>query len=159
MQTIFITGASSGLGKTTARLFQANGWKVIATMRNPEKETELGLLENVTLLPMDVTNPDQVTQTVQKAVTLGVDVVLNNAGYGLVGGFEAYTDQQIRKQLETNLLGVLRVSQPFITYFREQKKGDIPYHHFCCRHCSKSVGFCLQRHKICIGRLERGDEL
>nr|WP_221393511.1 SDR family NAD(P)-dependent oxidoreductase [Dyadobacter sp. NIV53] len=123
MQTIFITGASSGLGKTTARLFQANGWKVIATMRNPEKETELGLLENVTLLPMDVTNPDQVTQTVQKAVTLGVDVVLNNAGYGLVGGFEAYTDQQIRKQLETNLLGVLRVSQPFITYFREQKKG------------------------------------
>lgn len=125
MQTIFITGASSGLGKATARLFQANGWKVIATMRSPEKETELNTLEHLTLLPLDVTNPEQVKDTVQKALMIGVDVVLNNAGYGLVGGFEAYSDQQIKNQLDTNLLGVLRVSQPFITYFREQKKNGL----------------------------------
>lgn len=70
---------------------------VIATMLNPEKETELGKLENVTLLPLDVTNPEQVKETVQKALTMGVDVVLNNAGYGLVDGFEAYSDDQIKK--------------------------------------------------------------
>ena len=125
MQTIFITGASSGLGKATAKLFQANGWKVIATMRNPEKETELNKLENVTLLPLDVTDAKQVTETVQKAIAMGVDVVLNNAGYGLAGGFEAYSDEQISKQLDTNLLGVFRVSQPFVKYFREQNKKGL----------------------------------
>jgi NAD(P)-dependent dehydrogenase (short-subunit alcohol dehydrogenase family) len=125
MQTIFITGASSGLGKAAARLFQASGWKVIATMRSPEVETELNRLENVTLLPLDVTNAEQVKETVQKAITIGVDVVLNNAGYGLVGGFEAYSDEQIKKQLDTNLLGVFRVSQPFVTYFREQNKKGL----------------------------------
>jgi short-subunit dehydrogenase len=125
MQTIFITGASSGLGKAAAKLFQANGWKVIATMRNPEKETELGQLANVTLLPLDVTDTTQIKETVQKAITIGVNVVLNNAGYGLVGGFEAYSDEQITKQLDTNLLGVLRVSQPFVTYFREQNKKGL----------------------------------
>jgi NAD(P)-dependent dehydrogenase (short-subunit alcohol dehydrogenase family) len=125
MQTIFITGASSGLGKATAKLFHSNGWKVIATMRNPEKETELNQLENVTLLPLDVTDLKQVKETIQKAITMGVDVVLNNAGYGLVGGFEAYSDEQITKQLETNLLGVFRVSQPFVTYFREQNEAGL----------------------------------
>jgi NAD(P)-dependent dehydrogenase (short-subunit alcohol dehydrogenase family) len=125
MQTIFITGASSGLGKAAAKLFQANGWKVIATMRNPEKETALNQLENVTLLPLDVTDADQVKDTVQQAITMGVDVVLNNAGYGLVGGFEAYSDEQVKKQLDTNLLGVFRVTQPFVTYFREQNKQGL----------------------------------
>jgi NAD(P)-dependent dehydrogenase (short-subunit alcohol dehydrogenase family) len=124
MKTILITGASSGLGKETAKLFQANGWKVIATMRNPEKETELNRLENVVLLPLDVTMPHQIEETIRKAIEIGVDVVLNNAGYGLVGGFEGYSDEQIKRQLDTNLLGVLRVSKPFISYFREQgKKG------------------------------------
>jgi NAD(P)-dependent dehydrogenase (short-subunit alcohol dehydrogenase family) len=125
MQTIFITGASSGLGKAAAKLFLDKGWHVIATMRNPEKETELNDLDNVTLLPLDVTNVDQVKQTVQIAINMGVDVVLNNAGYGLVGGFESYLDEQIKKQLDTNLLGVLRVSQPFVTYFREQNKKGL----------------------------------
>ena len=68
MKTIFITGASSGLGKATAKLFQQKGWNVIATMRTPEKETELSNLENVTLLPLDVTNYDQIQSTVKKAL-------------------------------------------------------------------------------------------
>ncbi|MCC9168867.1 SDR family NAD(P)-dependent oxidoreductase [Pontibacter harenae] len=124
MQTIFITGASSGLGKAAAELFHANGWRVIATMRNPEKETELNQLERVTLLPLDVTRAEQVRETVGQAMAMGVDVVLNNAGYGLVGGFEAYTEEQITRQLDTNLLGVFRVAQPFVTYFREHhRKG------------------------------------
>lgn len=123
MKTIFITGASTGLGKATAKLFQQKGWAVIATMRQPEKETELSGLHNVTLLPLDVTNPEQINSTVQKAIQSGVDVVFNNAGYGLVGPMEAFSDEQIIKQLNTNLLGVLRVTQAFIPYFREKKSG------------------------------------
>ena len=123
-KTIFITGASTGLGKATAQLFQSKGWHVIATMRNPEKETGLNQLENVTLLPLDVTNPEQIKMTVAKAISLQpVDVVFNNAGYGLMGAMEALSDEQILKQINTNLLGVIRVTQAFIPHFREKKSG------------------------------------
>lgn len=123
-KTIFITGASSGLGKATAKLFQSKGWNVVATMRNPEKETELTELENVTLLPLDVTNAVQIKSTAAKAIALqSIDVVFNNAGYGLMGALEALTEEQILNQINTNLLGVLRVTQAFIPYFREKKNG------------------------------------
>lgn len=125
-KTIFITGASSGLGKATAKLFQEKGWQVIATMRNPEKEKELNQLSRVHLLPLDVTNAEQVKKTVTNVLDkFEVDVVFNNAGYGMVGGFEAYSEDNIRRQIETNLIGVFRVAQPFITYFREQKKEGV----------------------------------
>lgn len=121
MKTIFITGASSGLGKETAKLFQRKGWRVIATMRNPEKEQELNLLNNVHLLAMDVTDSVQVKQAFKEAVSIAtIDVVFNNAGYGLVGPFETYTEQQIARQIDTNLNGVLRVAHPFVSYFREK---------------------------------------
>lgn len=124
MKTIFITGASTGLGKATAQLFQNKGWKVIATMRNPDAAADLASLENVTVLPLDVTNPEQIRTTVNQALELGdIDLVYNNAGYGLIGPLEALTDDQIVKQLNTNLLGVIRVTQAFIPYFRERKSG------------------------------------
>ncbi|HEY0299621.1 MAG TPA: SDR family oxidoreductase [Arachidicoccus sp.] len=124
MKTIFITGASTGLGKATAKLFAAKGWKVIATMRSPEKETELSQLDGVTLLSLDVTDNEQIKSTVDEALGLGdVDVVFNNAGYGLIGAMEAYSDEQIVRQINTNLLGVMRVTQAFIPYFREKKQG------------------------------------
>ena len=124
MKTIFITGASTGIGKATAKLFAENGWKVIATMRKPENETELNLVGNITLLPLDVTNLDQIKEATQKAIALGpVDVVFNNAGYGLAGPMEGMADEQITKQLETNLLGVMRVTQAFIPHFREKQNG------------------------------------
>ena len=95
MPTIFITGASSGLGKATAKLFAARGWHVIATMRHPEHETELTQLPGVSLLPLDVTNLAQIEATVQRAITLhSVDVVFNNAGYGLIGALEAVSDER-----------------------------------------------------------------
>lgn len=122
-QTIFITGASTGLGKAAAKLFQSRGWKVIATMRNPESDTELSQLSNVTLLPLDVTNLDQIQSTAKAAIAQGVDVVFNNAGYGLIGPLEALSDEQITKQLNTNLLGVIRVTQAFIPYFRAKQNG------------------------------------
>jgi NAD(P)-dependent dehydrogenase (short-subunit alcohol dehydrogenase family) len=121
---IFITGASSGLGKATAKLFAAQGWNVIATMRTPEKEEELNTIENITLLPLDVTNVEQIKTTATAAIALGdIDVVFNNAGYGLGGVFEAATDEQLTRQLNTNLLGVMRVTQAFIPHFREKKSG------------------------------------
>ncbi|MFC3157522.1 Short-chain dehydrogenase [Chryseobacterium arachidis] len=124
MKTIFITGASTGLGKTTAKLFQSRGWNVIVTMRNPEAETELAQLENVTLLPLDVTNLEQIKSTVQKALEISsIDLVFNNAGYGLIGPLEALSDDQVIRQLDTNLLGVIRVTKEFIPYFRERKSG------------------------------------
>ena len=122
-KTIFITGASAGLGKATAKLFQEKGWNVIATMRNPEKETELNKLSNVTLLPLDVTNLEQIKSTVSKATALGIDVVFNNAGYGLAGPIEAISDEKLVRQIDTNVLGVIRVTQAFIPYFKTKQSG------------------------------------
>ncbi|KGO83384.1 short-chain dehydrogenase [Flavobacterium beibuense F44-8] len=123
-KTIFITGTSSGIGKTTAMYFQQKGWNVIATMRNPEKETELTQLLNVTLLPLDVTNETQMKATVAKAISLRkIDVVLNNAGYGTVGALEGTTDQEIEQVINTNLLGVIKLTKEFIPHFRENKGG------------------------------------
>jgi NAD(P)-dependent dehydrogenase (short-subunit alcohol dehydrogenase family) len=123
-KTIFITGASSGLGKAAAKLFVQNGWKVIATMRNPAAETELTEIENITLLPLDVLDPEQIEATVTHVLaTEDVDIVFNNAGYGLTGPFEGTSDEQIVHQLNTNLLGVMRVTKAFIPHFREKKSG------------------------------------
>lgn len=124
MKTIFITGASSGLGKAAAQLFASRGWKVIATMRKPEQEQELQAIDNITLLPLDVTNAAQVSATVKEALAMGdVDVVFNNAGYGLIGPMETATEEQLQRQLDTNVLGVMRVTQAFIPHFREKQAG------------------------------------
>ncbi|TAJ51985.1 MAG: SDR family oxidoreductase [Chitinophagaceae bacterium] len=123
-KTIFITGASAGLGKATAKLFQLRGWQVIATMRNPENETELTTLANVTIHKLDVTDEKQINDTVQAIIKqYPVDLVLNNAGYGLVGVLEALSDEQIVRQINTNLLGVIRTTRAFLPYFRARKKG------------------------------------
>jgi NAD(P)-dependent dehydrogenase (short-subunit alcohol dehydrogenase family) len=123
-QTIFITGSSSGLGRATAKLFSSKGWKVIATMRNPDNETELDKLADVVLLPLDVTDPKQIKDTVDKAVTMGgVDVVFNNAGYGMAGPLEGLTDEQIVRMVDTNMMGVIRTTRAFIPYFRERGAG------------------------------------
>ncbi len=124
MKSIFITGASTGLGHAAALLFASKGWKVIATMRQPEKDTTLANVANITLLPLDVTNTSQITTTVAQAMALGdIDVVFNNAGYGLVGPLEASTDAQLVRQINTNLLGVIRVTQAFLPHFRARKSG------------------------------------
>ena len=126
MPTIFITGASSGLGKATAKLFASRGWQVIATMRHPERETELTQLPGVHLLPLDVTDPAQIEATVQRAITLHpVDVVFNNAGYGLIGALEAISDEQLTQLVSTNLLGVIRVTKAFLPHLRAKQSGRI----------------------------------
>lgn len=123
-KTIFITGASSGLGKATAKLFASRGWQVVATMRNPEKETELTGIAGITVLPLDVTDPEQIRRTVATALSNhDIDVVFNNAGYGLSGPLDALSDDQIRRQLDTNLMGVIRITQAFIPHFKKKHGG------------------------------------
>src|SRR5215469_16729239 len=85
-QTILITGSSSGLGRAAAKLFASKSWKVIATMRTPEKEAELASIPGVKLMALDTTDADQILRVAQDVIAHGgVDVVFNNAGYGLAG--------------------------------------------------------------------------
>lgn len=124
-QTIFITGASTGLGYASARLFASKGWTVIATMRNPST-SDLGAVPGVALMPLDVTDLAQIKETTGKALARGpVDVLFNNAGYGLSGAFEGATDEQLQTQINTNLLGVMRVTQAFLPAMRERGSGTI----------------------------------
>ncbi|PPG40815.1 SDR family oxidoreductase [Pseudoclavibacter sp. RFBA6] len=126
MSTIFITGTSTGLGRAAVELFSARGWRVIATMRAPEKEMELGELPGVTLKGLDVTDPDAIVRVVAETLAEEpVDVLFNNAGYGLAGPFEAATDEQIVQNIATNLLGVMRVTKELIPHFRERGAGVI----------------------------------
>jgi short-subunit dehydrogenase len=122
-QSLFITGASTGLGRATAKLFAQRGWKVFATMRAPEKETELAGLSNVQVLKLDVTKPEEIAAAAQAAGS--VDVLFNNAGYGLAGAFEGASDAQITQEIETNLTGVLRVTKAFLPALRERGSGVI----------------------------------
>lgn len=126
MSTIFIVGSSSGIGKATAKLFAKNGWDVIATMRSPEKETELTAYNNIFVYPLDVTKPELLTKTISEVLkTHDVDVLFNNAGYGMKTRFEDMTEEAMKCSLDTNLLGMIRVTQKFIPYFKQKKSGMI----------------------------------
>ena len=126
-KTIFITGASSGIGKATAKLFQSKGWNVIATMRNPENEKELRALDNVLVAKLDVLDLDSIQKAFEAGVQKfgSVDVVLNNAGYGAYGPLEAFSREKIIRQFNTNVIGLLDVTQTFLPHFRQNKKGII----------------------------------
>lgn len=124
MKTIFITGASSGLGKASAQLFAARGWNVIATMRSPEQQNGLEQIPNIRSMALDVTDSEQVSQVVQEVTSqYQIDVVFNNAGYGLIGPLETVTDEQLTRQFETNVLGVIRIARAFIPHFRKRRGG------------------------------------
>jgi NAD(P)-dependent dehydrogenase (short-subunit alcohol dehydrogenase family) len=123
-KAIFITGSSSGLGRATAKLFASKGWKVIASMRDPKKEKELGKISGVTLMALDVTDPHEIESVAEQVVASGgVDVVFNNAGYGLAGPLEGLTDDQILRMVNTNMLGTIRTTKAFIPHFREKRAG------------------------------------
>lgn len=124
MKTIFITGTSSGLGKAAVHLFHSKGWNVIATMRNTDKGKDFENMERVTVLPLDITEPEQIKVAVAAAIALGnIDVVVNNAAYGAIGPLESVTNEELLKQIDTNLLGAIRVTQEFIPHFRAKKSG------------------------------------
>jgi NAD(P)-dependent dehydrogenase (short-subunit alcohol dehydrogenase family) len=124
MKTVFITGTSSGLGEAAVELFHNKGWNVIATMRDNRSGNLFAHLDRVTVLPLDITDPDQIRTVVSTVTSQGeVDVVLNNAAYGFLGAMEAVTGQELMGQINTNLLGAIRVTQAFIPHFRTRRSG------------------------------------
>jgi len=126
-KTVFITGTSSGIGKITAKYFAAKGWNVAASMRNPSKETELNTLENIKIFTVDVTDSESIRKAIADTLTAfgNIDVIVNNAGYGGVGIFEAADKEQIQRQFDTNVFGVMNVIREILPYFRERKEGCI----------------------------------
>ena len=125
--TILITGASSGIGKATAKLFQAKGWNVIATMRSPEKENELTQLDNTLVTRLDVTDSPSIEEAVATGIEKfgSIDVLLNNAGYGAYGPLEAFPIEKIRRQFDTNVIGLLETTKAVLPHFRANKAGTI----------------------------------
>jgi NAD(P)-dependent dehydrogenase (short-subunit alcohol dehydrogenase family) len=127
MKTILITGASSGIGRATAIRFQAEGWNVAATMRNPEGETELQQLENLAVLPLEVTNQQSINTAIVNTIERfgAIDVLLNNAGYGLAGALEAVEPAQLERQFATNVFGCVYTIQACLPHFRDRQSGLI----------------------------------
>jgi NAD(P)-dependent dehydrogenase (short-subunit alcohol dehydrogenase family) len=126
-KTVLITGTSSGIGKATVFEFAQNGWNVIATQRNPENETDFNKLANVKLYALDVTKPESIKAAMSNAQSdFGkIDVVVNNAGYGVDGAFEAMSDEIIEKQFNTNVFGLMRVTREAIKHMRPNGGGTI----------------------------------
>ncbi len=125
--TILITGASSGIGKETAIYFAKNGWNVAATMRTTEKGQALLKYSNLKLLSLDVMDEPSIQKAIDDTIAAfgSIDVLFNNAGYALVGAFEAMTNEQIKKQFDTNVFGVMNVTRAILPYFRTKKSGTI----------------------------------
>mgnify|MGYP003593315473 FL=1 len=126
-KTIFITGASTGIGKATAKHFHEKGWNVIATMRKPEDEKELTENENLKIMALDVENKENIKSAIQSGIAhFGkIDVLLNNAGYGAYGPVEAGTDEEIRRQYNVNFFGVIDCIKEMLPHFKEKKEGTI----------------------------------
>lgn len=126
-QTIFITGASSGIGKATAHYFHDRGWNVVATLRNPTQAGDLADLPGVLVTRVDVTDGSSIAAAVDAAHARfgGIDVLLNNAGYGAYGPLEAFDMEGIRRQFDTNVIGLLEVTKAVLPSMRAQGKGVI----------------------------------
>ena len=122
MTAILITGCSSGFGLETARYFLDRGWTVIATMRTPREEV-LPRSDRLRILPLDVTDPKSLAQAVEAAGP--VDVLVNNAGIGLLNALEGVPMERVREVFETNTLGTIAMTQAVLPQMRERRSGVI----------------------------------
>ena len=122
MNTVLITGCSSGYGLETARYFHARGWHVIATMRTP-REGILPRSERLRILPLDVTKPESIAAAIEMSGP--VDVLVNNAGIGVVGIFEATPMATVREVFDTNTFGVMAMTQAMLPQLRARRSGVV----------------------------------
>src|SRR5271154_2743137 len=122
MKTVLITGCSSGYGLETARHFHAQGWNVIATMRTPREEI-LPRSDRLRILALDVTKPESIAAALEASGP--IDVLVNNAGIGLFGAFEATPMDTVRDVFETNTFGVMALTQAVLPQFRARGSGVV----------------------------------
>lgn len=126
-KTILITGASTGIGRATANLFETKGWNVVATMRNPEAAEGLTQSESLITARLDVQNKESIATAIEAGVKAfgKIDVLLNNAGYGTFGPMEAASDEQIKRQFDVNVFGLIDVTKGILPHMRANKEGMI----------------------------------
>jgi len=122
MQTILITGASSGIGRATALRFQSGGWNVIATMRDPAAGGDLAALDNVHVTRLDVTDAGSIASAVADGIARFGRI---DAGYAAYGPLEAFSAERIRRQFDTNVIGLLEVTQAVLPQMRANRAGTI----------------------------------
>lgn len=122
MKTALITGCSSGYGLETARHFHAQGWNVVATMRTP-REDVLPRSDRLRVLALDVTQPASIAAALAESGP--VDVLVNNAGIGLMGAFEATPMSTVREVFETNTFGVMAMTQAVLPQMRARRSGVV----------------------------------
>lgn len=125
----FITGSSTGFGRELAEEVLEQGHHLVATARKPEVLQDFAekYPDTSLALKLDVTKPDEVRSAIAEAVTKfgRIDVLVNNAGYGLIGAVEEATDEQFRHQFETNVFGAVDVMRAVLPQMRDQKSGHI----------------------------------
>lgn len=127
-KTALITGTSSGIGRETALYFASKGWNVVATMRNPEsRQTDLKRMDKIDCVHLDVLDIESIRKTVKLAKDKhdSIDVIVNNAGYATLGPFEASKREQVQKQFNTNVIGLMDITKEIIPVFRQQEYGTI----------------------------------
>lgn len=122
MTTVLITGCSSGYGLETARHFHSRGWSVIATMRTP-REGVLPASDRIRIVSVDVTDPESIAKAVEAAGP--IDALVNNAGVGMAGAFEATPMAHVRRVFETNTFGTMAMTQAVIPQMRARRSGVI----------------------------------
>lgn len=127
MKTVFITGSSAGIGYECAKIFMENGWNVAATMRNPKNAQDALKQKNVLIIKMDVTDVDSIKNAVREAICRfgQIDVLINNAGYYSIGVVEAIPEEEIKRQIETNLLGLIFTTKAVLPHMRKKRSGLI----------------------------------
>ena len=127
MNTILITGASSGIGQAAAKRFLNEGWNVVATMRNPDSAGDCANHTNALVTALDVTDH----ASISAAVTAGeerfgqIDALINNAGYGAYGPLETFSIDRIEKVFATNVIGLMATMKAVIPGMRKRKSGTI----------------------------------
>lgn len=122
MKTVLITGCSSGFGLETAKYFLQQGWQVIATMRTPSADL-LPQSDRLRVLALDVSNADSIRSVIAAAGP--IDVLVNNAGIGMLGAVEGATMENVRQLFETNTLGTIAMTQAVLPQFRERRAGVV----------------------------------